>query len=79
MLEAVAVVGTAALTAVTGMQWQPFCERCQVWCSATEKLLLTPVSNLPQTKLQIAQRDFSFLQKTWSREEELCASERGLT
>jgi hypothetical protein len=33
--EAVAVVGAAALTAVTGMQWQPFCEACQLWCSAT--------------------------------------------
>jgi hypothetical protein len=62
-LEAVAVVGAAALTAVTGMQWQPFCEACQVWCSATEKLLLSPVSNIAQTKLQLAQRDLSFLQK----------------
>jgi hypothetical protein len=61
--EAIAVVGAAALTAVTGIQSQPFCETCQVWCSATEKLVLSPVSNIPQTKRQIAQRDFSFLQK----------------
>jgi hypothetical protein len=63
MCEAVAVVGTAAVTAVTGIKSQPFCEACQVWCSATEKLLLSPVNNLVQTKLQLAQRDLSFLQK----------------
>jgi hypothetical protein len=62
-LEAIAVIGAAALTVVTGLQSQPFCETCQVWCSATEKLLLSPVSNLPQTQRQLALRDFSFLQK----------------
>ena len=61
--EAVAVVGTAALTAVTGLQAQPFCEACKVWCSASEKLCLSPAGDLAQTRLQLAQRDFSFLQR----------------
>jgi len=61
--EAVAVVGTAALTAVTGLQAQPFCEACKVWCSASEKLCLSPAGDLAQTKLQLAQRDFGFLQR----------------
>jgi hypothetical protein len=61
--EAVAVVGTAALTAVTGLQAQPFCEACKVWCPASEKLCLSPVGDLAQTKLQLAQRDFGFLQR----------------
>jgi hypothetical protein len=61
--EAVAVVGTAALTAVTGLQAQPFCEACKVWCSASQKLCLSPAGDLAQTKLQLAQRDFGFLQK----------------
>jgi hypothetical protein len=61
--EAVAVVGTAALTAVTGLQSQPFCEACKVWCSASEKLCLSPAGDLAQTKLQLAQRDFGFLQR----------------
>jgi hypothetical protein len=61
--EAVAVVGTAALTAVTGVQAQPFCEACKVWCSASEKLCLSPAGDLAQAKLQLAQRDFGFLQR----------------
>jgi hypothetical protein len=61
--EAVAVVGTAALTAVTGLQSQPFCEACKVWCPASQKLCLSPAGDLAQTKLQLAQRDFSLLQR----------------
>jgi hypothetical protein len=61
--EGIAVLGTAAMTAVTILQAQPFCERCQLWCSATEKLCLSPASNLGQIKLQLQSRDLSFLQK----------------
>jgi hypothetical protein len=63
MFEAVAVLGAAAVTAVAWFQAQPFCETCQRWCSTSEKLFLSPVSNLAQTKLQLAQRDLTFLQK----------------
>jgi len=36
---------------------------CQLWCSESEKLCLSPASNLAQTRLQLAQHDPSFLQK----------------
>ena len=62
-LEAAVVLGTSALAAVTVLRLQPFCENCQLWCTATEKLCLLPVSDVAQTKLLLQQHDLSFLQK----------------
>ncbi len=61
--EAVAVLGAAALTAVAVLRSQPFCEKCDLWCSDSEKLCLLPVNDVNQTKLLLAQHDLSFLQK----------------
>lgn len=62
VLEAVTVLGAAGLAAAAMIQAQPFCETCRAWCSSSEKLCLSPVSDLPQTKLLLEQHDLSFLQ-----------------
>jgi len=62
-LEGATVLGGAALAAVAVVQMQPFCEPCQLWGSASEKLCLSPVSDLGQIKLLLEQNDLSFLQK----------------
>ena len=61
--ESATVLGAAALAAFAVIRVQPFCEVCQLWCSATEKLCLLPVSDIGQTKLLLEQHDLSFLQK----------------
>ena len=63
VLEALTVLGAAALAAVAVIHSQPFCETCGIWCSSSEKLCLSPVADLAQTKLLLDQRDLSFLQK----------------
>ena len=62
-LEGATVLGAAAMAAVAVVQMQPFCETCQLWGSASEKLCLLPVSDLGQIKLFLEQHDLSFLQK----------------
>lgn len=62
-LEAATVLAIAALAAAALVQVQPFCEACQLWCSASEKLCLLPVVDLAQTRLLLDQHDLSFLQK----------------
>jgi hypothetical protein len=62
-LEAITVVGAAALAAVAVINMQPFCEPCQLWGSASEKLCLSAASDLGQIKLLLEQHDLSFLQK----------------
>lgn len=62
-LEAATVLSAAALVAVAVLQHQPFCETCGLWCSSSEKLCLSPVTDLAQTKLLLDQHDLSFLQK----------------
>ena len=62
-LEGATVLISAALAAVAVINMQPFCEACQLWCSATEKLCLLPISDIGQIKLLLEQYDLSFLQK----------------
>jgi hypothetical protein len=62
-LEGATVLGAAAITAVGLVQMQPFCEACQLWGSATEKLCLSPAGDLGHIKLLLEQHDLSFLQK----------------
>lgn len=63
VLEAAAVLSAAALAAVAVLQHQPFCEACGLWCSSSEKLCLSAVADLAQTKLLLNQHDLSFLQE----------------
>jgi hypothetical protein len=62
-LEGATVLTAAALAAVAVINIQPFCESCQLWCSATEKLCLLPISDIGQIKSLLEQHDLSFLQK----------------
>jgi len=62
-IEALSVPGIAVLTAVSILRHEAFCESCERWCAASQKLILLPVSDLRQTKLALQQRDLSFLQK----------------
>ena len=52
----------AACVADALLQWQPFCEKCQLWCSAGEKLHLA-TGDSGVIKRSLARRDFTFLQK----------------
>jgi hypothetical protein len=61
--EALGILAVAGFTAVAIIRAQPFCEACQGWCSASEKICLLPVNDIRQIKLAVQQRDFSFLQK----------------
>jgi len=61
-LEALVVLGCAALATVAILEIQPFCEKCNVWCSSTEKLLLS-AGDPGQTTQSLAKRDLSFLEK----------------
>lgn len=62
-LEGATVLGAASMAAMAVVQMEPFCEPCQLWGSASEKLCLSPVSDLGQIKLLLERHDLSFLQK----------------
>jgi len=61
-LEALAVLTVAAAIAYTILEAQPFCEKCGLWCSSTEKLLLS-AGDPGHTRQSLAKRDLSFLEK----------------
>ena len=61
-LEAFAVLAVAAVIAYTILEAQPFCEKCGLWCSSAEKLLLS-AGDPGQTRQSVAKRDLSFLEK----------------
>jgi len=61
--EALGVFSAAAATAVAILRVQPFCEPCQLWCSDTEKIVLSPVADVQQARRSIQLRDFTFLQE----------------
>lgn len=62
-LEAVVVLGLAAVTSAGLVNRKPFCESCNRWCSAAEKLCLSPVEDVRQFKQQLEVHDLSFLAK----------------
>ena len=60
--EALLVLGVAASIAYVILEAQPFCERCQLWCSSSEKLHLSP-GNASLIRRSLFKRDFTFLEK----------------
>jgi hypothetical protein len=60
--EAVGILACAALSANALIEWQPFCEKCQLWCSKTEKLSIAS-GDAAYIKRSLVARDLSFLEK----------------
>jgi len=60
--EALLVLGLAAIVAYVMMEAQPFCEKCQLWCSSSEELYLSP-GNASFIRQSLFKRDFTFLEK----------------
>src|SRR6185437_2960246 len=61
-LEAAAILYAAGLAAYLLLEMQPFCEKCQLWCSSNEKLYLS-AGDPTQIKRSLARRDLTFLEK----------------
>ena len=55
--EAVGVIGSAVLVAYELMNYRPFCETCENWCSGSATLLLAVPQNVPQLKRQLEAND----------------------
>ena len=60
--ETLLVLGIAACIAYVILEAQPFCEKCQQWCSSSEKLYLS-AGNTPLIRQSIFKRDFTFLER----------------
>jgi hypothetical protein len=61
-LEAAAILYAAGLAAHLLLEMQPFCEKCQIWCSSHEKLCLSAGDPI-YIKRSLAKRDLTFLEK----------------
>ena len=60
--EALLMLGVAALVTYAILQAQPFCEKCEQWCSSNEKLRLSP-GNPSFIRQSLFKRDLTFLEK----------------
>ena len=61
-LEAVAILYAAGVAAYLLLEMQPFCEKCQFWCSSNEKLCLSAGDPI-FIRRSLAKRDLAFLEK----------------
>jgi hypothetical protein len=61
-LEAAAILYAAGLAAYLLLQMQPFCEKCQLWCSSNEELCLS-AGDPAYIRRSLARRDLTFLEK----------------
>jgi hypothetical protein len=62
VLEALAILYAAGQAAYLLLEMQPFCEKCQLWCSSNEKLCLS-AGDPVQIRRSLAKRDLTFLEK----------------
>lgn len=61
-LEAAAILCAAGFTAHFLLEMQPFCEKCQLWCSSNEKLCLSDGDPI-YIRRALAKHDLTFLEK----------------
>ena len=62
ILEAAAILYAAGQAAYWFLEMQPFCEKCQLWCSSNEKLCLSAGDPI-LIRRSLAKRDLTFLEK----------------
>src|SRR5437879_13912468 len=60
--EAVLLLGFGVLAAVALVKRRPFCERCEQWCSQSQKLYFAPDLSADQFKARLEAEDLASLQ-----------------
>jgi hypothetical protein len=63
LTEALLIVGFGTLVTVALMKRQPFCEKCDGWCSKTEKLYFAPTLPPVDVKTKLESHQFECLQR----------------
>jgi len=61
-LEAALVIGISAAAAYALLLHSPFCETCSQWCRQNVRVLLAPLENPQQLKLQLESKDLRSLE-----------------
>jgi hypothetical protein len=61
-LETVIVIGVALFAGIGALNYHPFCEACERWCTRGAKVLLAAPANVAQLKLQLEANDFKALE-----------------
>lgn len=60
--EAALLLGFGVLAAVALVKRRPFCERCEQWCSQTQKLYFAPALSADQFKARLEAEDLASLE-----------------
>jgi len=63
LIEALLIVGFGMLVTFGLVKRQPFCEKCEGWCSKTEKLYFAPTLPPVDVKTKLESRQFECLQQ----------------
>src|SRR5207237_5803736 len=63
LIEAVVILGVTAALAHSGINEQPFCERCERWCETAKNVLRTKSADASEVRQQLTNHNLQFLEK----------------
>ncbi len=63
LIEAVVILGVTAAMANSGINEQPFCERCERWCETSKNVVRTKFAGSDEVKQQLTNHNFQFLEQ----------------